>query len=151
MKRLTRQRGVGRLRAMTNIDITAVRPEEEYRSFLAQGKFMIQRSRASGRHVFYPRVAEPGSGEADLEWVEACGKGTVYATTTVRQRPPAADYNVALIDLDEGVRMMSRVEDLKPGEVRIGMRVQGRVRVDLDPPVVVFAATLEPREGAAHA
>lgn len=116
----------------------SVHPEREYLAFLAQGRFMLQRSRASGRHVFYPRVVAPGSGDTDLEWVEASGKGTVYATTVVRQRPPAADYNVVLVDLDEGVRMMSRVEGVPPADVRIGLRVQARVRTGGDTPMVVF-------------
>ena len=47
-----------------------IKPEAQYQQFLAEGRFMIQRSRASGRHVFYPRMAAPGSGDTDLEWVE---------------------------------------------------------------------------------
>jgi uncharacterized OB-fold protein len=112
-------------------------PEKQFLEFLAAGRFMIQRSPGSGRHVFYPRVAEPGTGATDLEWVEASGLGTVYATTVVRQRPPAADYNLVLVELDEGVRMMSRVEGVKPEAVRIGMRVQARV-VASPEPLVVF-------------
>jgi uncharacterized OB-fold protein len=52
-------------------------PDSQYAAFLKEGKFMIQRSRSSGRHVFPPRVAEPGTGARDLEWVEARGTGTV--------------------------------------------------------------------------
>lgn len=114
------------------------RPEQEYLQFLAQGRFMIQRSRSSGRHVFYPRVAEPGTGATDLEWVPASGEGTVYATTVVRQRPPAASYNIALIDLAEGPRMMSRVEGLAPEAVRIGMKVKARIATEGDASILVF-------------
>ena len=48
-----------------------VRPDEEYLEHLAAGRFMIQRSRSSGKFVFYPRVAEPGTGALDLEWTPA--------------------------------------------------------------------------------
>ena len=72
--------------------------------------------------LLFPRVAEPGTGCTDLEWVEASGKGTVYSTTVIRQKPPTPNYNLALIDLAEGARMMSRVEGIPPEEVRIGMR-----------------------------
>lgn len=113
-------------------------PEQDYLRFLAEGRFMIQRSRSSGRHVFYPRVAEPRTGATDLEWVPASGMGTVYATTVMRQRAPAADYNVALIDLAEGPRMMSRVEGVAPDAVRIGMKVKARISRDGDTPIVVF-------------
>lgn len=114
------------------------RPEQDYLRFLSEGRFMIQRSRSSGRFVFYPRVAEPRTGATDLEWVEASGDGTVYATSVMRQRAPAASYNVALIDLAEGPRMMSRVEGIAPEAVRIGMRVKARVARDGDTPIVVF-------------
>lgn len=115
-----------------------IQPEKQYFEFLAQGRFMIQRSRASGRYIFYPRVAEPVTGCTDLEWVEPSGRGTVYSVTVVRQRPPAPDYNVALIDLAEGPRMMSRVDGLAPQEVRIGMAVQARVIRENEVPLLVF-------------
>jgi uncharacterized OB-fold protein len=117
---------------------TPMHPEREYLRFLAEGRFMIQRSRSSGRHLFYPRVAEPRTGATDLEWVEASGEGTVYATTVVRQRPPSPSYNVALIDLAEGPRMMSRVEGIAPEDVRIGMKVRARISRDGDQPLLVF-------------
>ena len=115
-------------------------PEAEYLEFLRQGRFMIQRSLSSGRHVFYPRVAEPGTGSTDLEWIEASGWGTVHAVTVIHQKPPLPAYNVVLVDLDEGVRMMSRVEGLPADAVRIGMRVRARVGAEGDVPLVLFDA-----------
>ena len=41
-------------------------PERDYLRFLSEGRFMLQRSASSGRFVFYPRVAEPGTGATDL-------------------------------------------------------------------------------------
>lgn len=113
------------------------RPEQEYLEFLAKGRFMIQRSRSTGNFVFYPRVAEPGTG-AELEWTEASGEGVVYATSVMRQRPPAESYNVALVDLKEGPRMMSRIEGLPPEAVRIGMKVKARIASEGDTHLVVF-------------
>lgn len=113
-------------------------PEQDYLRFLSEGRFMLQRSRSSGRYVFYPRVAEPRTGATDLEWVEASGDGTVHATSVMRQRPPTPSYNVALIDLAEGPRMMSRVEGIAPEEVRIGMRVKARIAREGDGFILVF-------------
>lgn len=115
---------------------TSEGPEARFRAFLAEGRFMIQRSASTGRHVFYPRVAVPGTGETDLEWVEAAGTGTVYSTTVNRTRQ--GNYNVALIDLDEGVRMMSRVEGIAPEAVKIGQRVRARIASEDGNPIVVF-------------
>lgn len=117
----------------------ALLPESDYQRHLSEGRFMLQRSRQSGAYVFYPRVAEPGSGRTDLEWVQASGRGVVYSTTVVRQRPPTPHYNVALIDLAEGVRMMSRVEGVEPDAVTIGQAVQAKIVRDAsDVAVVIF-------------
>lgn len=113
-------------------------PEQDYFEHVAAGRFMIQRSRSTGGHVFYPRVAEPGTGATDLDWVEASGRGTVYSTTTIRQKPPTPHYNLALIDLEEGPRMMSRVDGIAPDEVRIGMAVAARIVREGDQSLVVF-------------
>ena len=61
--------------------MTILSPEAAFRAHLQEGRFVIQRSRSAGRYVFYPRIIVPGTGESDLEWVEASGRGTVYATT----------------------------------------------------------------------
>lgn len=113
-------------------------PDAEFRAHLEGGRFMIQRSRSTGTHVFYPRVAEPGTGAMDLEWVEASGRGAVYASTVVRARPPAPSYNVALVDLDEGPRMMSRVEGIAPEDVRAGLIVRAHIVTEDDQPLIIF-------------
>jgi uncharacterized OB-fold protein len=111
-------------------------PEGEYFAHLAAGRFMLQRARSSGAWVHPPRVVAPGSGETDLDWVPASGRGTVYASTLVRAKPPAADYNVVLVELDEGPRLLSRVDGL--GAVAIGLRVQARIVDEHGTPAVVF-------------
>lgn len=114
-------------------------PEAEFHNYLRSGRFMLQRSRSTGRHVFYPRIMVPGTGEQDLEWVEASGSGTIYAITVNRGRDET--YNVALIDLDEGVRMMSRIEGVET--LAIGTRVTARITGPESDPYVVFMAELE--------
>ncbi|WP_416898773.1 MAG: Zn-ribbon domain-containing OB-fold protein [Minwuia sp.] len=123
---------------MSDEGLSGVKPESEYKAFLAEGRFMLLRSRSSGRFMFYPRVAEPRTGATDLEWVKASGRGTVYSATAINQRPPAEAYSVALIDLEEGPRMMSRVEGVPAEDVRIGMAVTARIADEDGAPVVVF-------------
>lgn len=119
-----------------------MKPEKEYVEHLAAGRFMIQRSKSTGQWVFYPRIAAPVTGETDLEWQAPSGQGTVYSTTVIRQKPPTPNYNLALIDLAEGPRMMARVVGIDPEQVRIGQRVQARVALpaegSADLPMVVF-------------
>ena len=113
-------------------------PEKQYNEYLAQGQFMLLRAKASKKFIFYPRVAEPLTGDTDLEWIKASGRGIIYSATVVRQRPPAADYSVVLVDLEEGPRMMSRVDGMAPADVRIGMNVEARIVQEGDSPLVVF-------------
>lgn len=115
-----------------------LQPEAEWRAHLAEGRFMIQRSSSTGGHVFYPRIAEPGTGAQDLEWVAASGKGTVHAVTVVRRKDPADSYNVVLVDLEEGPRLMSRVDGIPVDQVKIGMAVRACIVNEGDGPLLVF-------------
>lgn len=110
-----------------------------YNEALAAGQFRIQRCCACRRHVFYPRVICPHCASTELAWSEPSGLGTVYSTTVVR-RPAdkGGPYNVALVDLDEGVRLMSRVEGVAPQAVQIGLRVRVQVAMLNGVPAPVF-------------
>lgn len=119
-----------------------IRPEQAFRRHLAEGRFMLLRSRSSGKAMFYPRVAEPLTGAEDLEWVEADGRATVYSSTVISVKPPGTPYNVVLVDLIEGPRMMSRVDDVAAQDVTIGMPVVARIIEENGEPLVVF--TLAP-------
>lgn len=119
-------------------------PTATYFAHLAEGRFMIQRSASSGKWVFYPRMFEPVTGAKDLEWAEPSGRGTVYATTVMHKRPPEGDVNLAVIALDEGPHMLSRVEGIAPVDVRIGMKVKASIVDGPDSKIVVFV----PEEGA---
>ncbi len=98
-------------------------PSQVFARFLNAGKLAFQYCPACSTAIFYPRVLCPSCGETALEWRESSGRGTVYSTTTVYGRHEAP-YNVALINLEEGFRMMSRVEGLPPEDVHIGMTVR---------------------------
>jgi uncharacterized protein len=121
-------------------DFSGPGPAAIYRDNLAAGKFAIQICDACGdKAVFPPRAICPACGGTALHWQDAGGAGTVYATTVVRDRPEnGGDRNIALIDLAEGVRLMSRVEGLPPAEVRIGMAVTARIATTDTGPLLVF-------------
>lgn len=107
----------------------------QHQAALDAGRFLIQRCAACSRHVYFPRELCPHCGSNRLAWQPPRGLGTVHAVTTVRRKPDAGgDLNVSLIELDEGVRLMSRVEGIAPAAVRIGQRVRARVAAG----IVVF-------------
>jgi len=95
----------------------ATSPLEQYRAHLVQGHLAFQIDE-DGQALFYPRVAAPADYRGALRW----------ATTTHISPKGESAYNVALIDMDEGFRLMSRVESIPADQVCIGMRVKVRIR-----------------------
>ncbi|BFM15515.1 OB-fold domain-containing protein [Maricurvus nonylphenolicus] len=103
-------------------------PQVQFTEFLKQGRFMLQRSQATGEYTFYPRVMIPASGEIDLEWVEASGRGEVYSCTRIPRKPErGGDYCVAIVELEEGPRMMTNIEGVAADTVSIGMSVKADI------------------------
>jgi uncharacterized protein len=106
-------------------------PLAHFRDHLQRGELAYQFDTASGQPVFYPRVLGPSTGTPDLEWRVSEGGGTVYAVTVISPRGETP-YNVVLVDMDEGFRLMSRVDGVAADAVRIGMRVRVRVHAAAD-------------------
>jgi uncharacterized OB-fold protein len=100
----------------------------------------LQRCGACGAHQLYPRPFCLECSSDDVAWVAASGRGEIYAMTTVRiQTAPELEppYVVALVQLDEGPRMLGRIADARP------CRIGSRVRVDwrdrgAEPPLPQF-------------
>lgn len=121
-------------------------PEQTYFRYLGDGDWRIPHCRGCGKAVFYPRVACPACDGQEFDWRPPSGLGTVYSTTVMRRPPQAGgDCNLCLVDLDEGVRMMSRVEDIDPSVPRIGDRVRAQVRREGEQNLVVFTLTEQAR------
>jgi uncharacterized OB-fold protein len=94
----------------------------------AEGELRIQICGACGHQQHYPRKLCTQCG-AEPTWHTTSGRGTIYTFTVVRQfgMPPFKDelpYVVAMIELEEGVRMLSNVTDVSPDDVHIGMAVE---------------------------
>ncbi len=114
-------------------------PAAIYRDNLAAGRFELQICESCAQQVFPPRVICPALRRNELRWSTASGAGTVYSTTVVHERPEqGGNRNIALVDLAEGARLMSRVEGVAPETVRIGMKVKLRIAATDAGPLVVF-------------
>ncbi|RPJ44624.1 MAG: hypothetical protein EHM16_15055 [Betaproteobacteria bacterium] len=107
-------------------DLMKQSPLGTYVEHLKKGELAYQVCTDTDKPFFYPRTVAPETGSTNIEWRISKGLGTVYSTTVVHYKgePP---LNVAMIDIDEGFRMMSRVEDIDPMQVKIGMRVKVKV------------------------
>jgi len=94
----------------------------------AEGRLLFQTCPGCGHRQFYPRPLCLECG-ATPEWTEASGRGRVHTFTVVRQYglAPFRDelpYVVAMIELEEGVRLFSNVTDCDPESVHIDMEVE---------------------------
>lgn len=119
-------------------------PDQLFQRALAEGEILLPKCDDCGSYHFFPRVLCPHCHGAAISWKQATGKGRVYTTTVVRRRPDrGGDYNVCMVELDEGVRMMSRVEGIAPDEVAIDMPVTAFVGEAEGVPAVFF----KPSEG----
>jgi uncharacterized protein len=92
-------------------------------------RFLLQWCTDCGQPVFYPREVCPACLGSSLEWRPSSGRGEVYAVT-VEYKPQnpmmaaMAPYAVALIDLEDGVRLLSNVVGCPAEDVRVGMAVE---------------------------
>jgi uncharacterized OB-fold protein len=108
------------------------RIDEESRGYweaLARHELYFQRCRDCGTQRLYPRALCPACLSSSTEWVRASGRGSVYSFTVTHQNqsPGFRDelpYVLALVELDEGPRLMTNVVGCAPDAVRIGMRVE---------------------------
>ena len=96
---------------------------------LHAGELRLQRCAKCAAFQYPPETFCYVCGSTDLEWRKTSGRGTVYSFITVHQRYHAAfaeelPYNVSIVQLDEGPRLVSNVIDIGPEAVEIGMAVQ---------------------------
>jgi uncharacterized OB-fold protein len=113
-------------------------PDALYLTALNEGRLTLQHCMECAAVRFPPASVCRTCGSPRLEWRASSGQGTVYSTTTVRDR--AGDYNVALVELEGGARMMSRVEGVAAQDVRIGQQLVARIVAGEEPHVVFTLA-----------
>jgi uncharacterized OB-fold protein len=94
-----------------------------------QGKLFIQVCKDCKSKIFYPRKFCPECWSGNLDWIEANGKAKIYTFSTAYSmvEPKFMDelpYTIAYVDLDEGIRMMTRIVDCKPEDLSFDMKVE---------------------------
>jgi hypothetical protein len=91
-------------------------------------ELLVQKCKDCKKYVFYPKVVCPFCLSDNLEWVQASGRGKIYSYSVVYSYQPKAfaedvPYVIAVVELEEGVRMMSNIVDCDPETVRCDMDV----------------------------
>ena len=108
-------------------------PTPETRPFwdaMRRHELTLPRCRACGKLHYYPRASCPHCLSGDLVWERISGRGRLHTFTIVhrgqRGFPLGESYVIAIIELDEGPRLMSNLVDvpMDPAQVRIGMPVE---------------------------
>ncbi|MEV4222478.1 OB-fold domain-containing protein [Nonomuraea sp. NPDC049725] len=117
----------------------------------AAGELRIQRCQTCERHYFYPRPSCPHCGSGAVEWVRASGRASLYSYVINHRPAPGFEeggpYAIAVVELEEGVRMMTNI-------VNTGITPEN-LPLDLDLRVVferrgdVHVPLFEPAGGAA--
>ncbi|MBI2184842.1 MAG: Zn-ribbon domain-containing OB-fold protein [Thaumarchaeota archaeon] len=95
------------------------------------GELRIQKCNACSHKQWIPKAACEECGSIDLSWIKSGGKGKVYSYSIIRHVvmnsmafEKEIPYALALIDLDDGVRVVGQVVECKPEDVKIGMEVE---------------------------
>ncbi|MBU1171524.1 MAG: enoyl-CoA hydratase/isomerase family protein [Proteobacteria bacterium] len=109
--------------------IPAIQPwTREFWNATKQGKLLIQKCQDCHSMIFFPKKVCPECWSDNLCWQEASGKAQVYTYTTQMDMVEPkfrADlpYVIAMVDLEEGIRMTTRIVNCNPEDVTIGMNV----------------------------
>lgn len=109
-------------------DKAVPRPTPETQPFwdgAAAGELRVPRCLTCARHHFYPRPACPHCGSGEVEWVTCSGRATLYSYVISHRPAPGfeAPYAIAVVELEEGVRMMSNIVgvEITPESLRLDM------------------------------
>ena len=96
-----------------------------------RGELSIQRCKDCRNEMFPPRLYCTSCMSQNTEWVKASGKGKIYSYSVAYEYPPtrvarflSVPYIIALVDLEEGVRMITTIVGCKPEDVKIGSDVE---------------------------
>lgn len=93
-----------------------------------QGKLLLQYCEYCQRYQFYPRLYCMQCGSKILKWVEGSGRGIIYSYTIIHQNKSPefvhdTPYNVAIVQLEEGPRIMSNIVDIAPTDLQVDLPV----------------------------
>jgi uncharacterized OB-fold protein len=115
-------------------------PDNETKAFwdaARDEKLLVKRCGECGAFHFYPRPFCPRCWSEDVSWTEASGSGTLYTWSVVHVNdlppfPERVPYVAAIVELDEGPRIMTNVVDCEFDALRVGMPLEVTFRPTSD-------------------
>ena len=104
---------------------------QKYWEGTKKGELLIQKCASCSHLQWYPRTLCENCGKRVFEWIKSCGRGNIHSYTVIREvvmNSPAFEkeipYVLAIIELEEGVRMVAQVVDCPLERVSLGMPVE---------------------------
>ena len=93
-----------------------------------RGVLLLQYCEACQSYQFYPRLYCMQCGANSLRWERASGRGVIYSYTVIHQNKSPefgndTPYNVAIVQLEEGPRLMSNIVEVASGDLRVDLPV----------------------------
>ena len=101
----------------------------EFYGFCREGELRFQRCSACSAWRHVPREICAACGSWDWEWERSSGRGEIFSFTVVGRalHPAFSDdvpYAPVIVEMDEGVRLLTQMKDLAVENIEIGMRVE---------------------------
>ncbi|MBF6559080.1 MAG: OB-fold domain-containing protein [Candidatus Binataceae bacterium] len=101
----------------------------EFYKFCTEHELRFQRCTGCGAWRHIPRDMCAKCGSFEWEWARSSGRGSLFSWTTAMQpmMPQFADripYSPVIVELEEGVRMVTWLTDVKPDDLKLGMRLE---------------------------
>ncbi len=108
--------------------IVATVETQDFWDATAEGRFLLRRCNTCEAVIWYPRSHCPICMSTDVSWIDAAGTGVVYSFSITRAASGtwkgALPYVLALVELDEGPRILTNIVGIDVDDVRIGMAVK---------------------------
>jgi len=100
-----------------------------YRECARQGRLVFQRCQECGTFRHPPRILCAECASDRVSWVPSTGRGTIFSWTVTHQAPHPAfasqvPYAVVVVELEEGVRIVSGLRDLAPEHLELDLPVE---------------------------
>jgi enoyl-CoA hydratase/carnithine racemase/uncharacterized OB-fold protein len=114
----------------TQKPIPVIQPwTQEFWKATKQGKLLVQHCNDCNSNIFFPKQVCPECWSKDLTWIKSTGKAKVYTFSVMLDQVEPKfmgdlPYVIAMVDLEEGIRMTTRIVNCKPETVTIGMNVE---------------------------
>jgi uncharacterized OB-fold protein len=115
-------------------------PEQRFLAELATGTAKVQQCAECGQKFFQPRTHCPHCRSPRYSWAPLSMTGVLHSYTNLPAQKDRAAYNVVLVDMADGFRMMSTCPGMELDMSAIGQQLVAQIDLGCTPARIVFGA-----------